>query len=55
MKFCLLTSEFLANWHAHCIAYLSKSAMHIKVNKWMETVSVKSQFDFYSYNWKHYN
>ena len=33
-----LIQGFLANWHAHCIAYLSKSVMHIKVNKWMETI-----------------
>ena len=54
-----LNSGFLANWHAHCIAYRSKSVMHIKVNKWMETIwlslSVKSQFDNYYYNWKSYN
>ena len=27
--------------------------MHIKVNKWIETISIKAQFDFtYYYNWK---
>ena len=27
--------------------------MHIKVNKWIEIISIKAQFDFtYYYNWK---